>query len=303
MTIEHKFGATRIAASPRRVVTVGYNDQDFVLALGITPLGVREWIGDKPRATWTWAQDELGDAKPAVLSSSELNFEQIAALRPDLILSTYSGITDKEYGRLSKIAPTVAQPGEFVDFGVPWQEQTRIIGRALGRQQRAEQVVEQLEARFAKTRAAHPEFRQATAAFAYNFEGKSGSFGAYGAQDPRVRFMTALGFDTDERIDKLAADRFFTPISGERLRLLDQDVLIIIGPTPDRRRAIEQNKLYGRLSVVRKGAVIYLDMFDEISGAVSFNSPLSLPFAIDELVPRLVAAVDADPATKVAEAK
>lgn len=185
---------------------------------------------------------------------------------------------------------------------MPWQEQTRIIGRALGRRQQAEKLVTDLEGRFAETRAAHPEFERATAAFAYNFEGKSGSFGAYGEQDLRVRFLTALGFDTVDEIDKLAGDQFFTQISGERLRLLDQDVLIMIGPTPDKRKALERTALYRRLDVVRQGRAIYLDMFDEISGAVSFNSPLSLGFAIDELVPRLAAAVDGNPETKVAEA-
>jgi iron complex transport system substrate-binding protein len=40
-TIEHKFGAMEVPANPGRVVAVGYNEADFVLALGVVPVGVR----------------------------------------------------------------------------------------------------------------------------------------------------------------------------------------------------------------------------------------------------------------------
>ena len=42
---------------------------------------------------WPWAQDELGDAKPTVLSNADgFQFEKIAALRPDLIIGTNAGM-------------------------------------------------------------------------------------------------------------------------------------------------------------------------------------------------------------------
>jgi hypothetical protein len=71
----------------------------------------------------------------------ELDFEKITALQPDLIIGVYSGFTEEEYNTLSKIAPTVAQSGGYIDFGMPWQEQTRMIGRTLGRTEQAEQMV------------------------------------------------------------------------------------------------------------------------------------------------------------------
>ena len=45
VVIEHAFGTTEIPEEPQRVVTVGFNDQDFVLALGVTPVGTREYFG------------------------------------------------------------------------------------------------------------------------------------------------------------------------------------------------------------------------------------------------------------------
>ena len=132
-TIDHKYGSTEVSGAPERVVTVGFTDGDPMLALGVAPVAVREWFGKQPQAIWPWARDKLGDAKPEVLPATELNFEQIAALEPDLIVGVSSGMSGEDYGTLSEIAPTLAQPEEFVDCGGPWQDQTRLIGRALAR--------------------------------------------------------------------------------------------------------------------------------------------------------------------------
>ena len=84
VTIEHKYGETTIPEQPERVVTVGFADQDALLALGVVPVGIRDWYGEQPFATWPWATDELGDAEPTVLPSTELNFEQISVARSRL---------------------------------------------------------------------------------------------------------------------------------------------------------------------------------------------------------------------------
>ena len=60
VTITHKYGEITIDKAPERVVSIGFSDQDWLLALGVTPIAVRDWYGDQPFATWPWAQDELG---------------------------------------------------------------------------------------------------------------------------------------------------------------------------------------------------------------------------------------------------
>lgn len=89
-TIEHKYGSTTIEGMPERVVSVGYTDQDPILAVGGNLVGVRNWIGDPIRF---WAEDELGDAEPEILPADAINFEQVAALEPDLIIGISSGMT------------------------------------------------------------------------------------------------------------------------------------------------------------------------------------------------------------------
>ncbi|MCP9489469.1 MAG: iron-siderophore ABC transporter substrate-binding protein [Solirubrobacteraceae bacterium MAG38_C4-C5] len=298
-TIEHKYGSTGVPAPPKRVVTVGFGEQDFPLALGVIPVAVREFFGGQPSENWSWARDELGDAKPELLPVAELNFEQVAALRPDLILGSQSGMTEKDYETLSQIAPTIAQSNEFVDFGQPWQETLRVTGRALGRGEHAEDIVAELEGQFAGAREAHPEFEGAAAVFA-TVDG-DGNFGAYTGQEPRARFLAALGFKTPDEIDRRADGESFTEISTERFRLLDQDVLVMLEIGEAGQDTIEKNPIYARLNAVREGRDIYVEYLDELSGALSYNSPLSLPYAIEEMVPRLATAVDGDPSTEVEE--
>ena len=124
-------------AEPQRVVTVGVTEQDAVLALGVIPVGVTDWYGDQPFAVWPWAQDELGDGEPAVLSSADgLQFEEIAGLAPDLIIGTNAGMTQEDYDRLTKIAPTIAQSGDYSDYFEPWDVQTLAIGTLWARRPR-----------------------------------------------------------------------------------------------------------------------------------------------------------------------
>ena len=59
VTIENEFGTTEIPAEPQRVVTVGFNDQDFVPALGVTPVGERENLGEYDATTRPWAEELL----------------------------------------------------------------------------------------------------------------------------------------------------------------------------------------------------------------------------------------------------
>src|SRR5690606_13490101 len=88
LTMRHRFGTTTIPARPERVVTAGFNDADFALAVGVVPVGVADFIGPYAEERRPWAQEALGGAEPEKVSgeSGELHFERIAALRPDVIV-------------------------------------------------------------------------------------------------------------------------------------------------------------------------------------------------------------------------
>jgi iron complex transport system substrate-binding protein len=297
ITLEHKYGETTIDTEPVRVVSVGYSEQDTLLALGVMPVAVRDWYGEQPFATWPWAQDELGDAEPTVLSSAELNFEEIASLEPDLIVGVYSGMTEADYLTLAAIAPTLAQPGDYIDYGVPWDVSVRMIGDATGRADEAESVIAEVEAQFERAREQHPEFAGATASVAFVFEEQPG---AYASADPRSQLLAELGFVTPTEFDDLAGDQFFFSVSQERLATVDTDVVVWIAGDDTALASISAMPLRPTLRAFSEGREVAADVL--LSGAFSFASPLSIQYLLDELVPELALAVDGDPATEVPSA-
>lgn len=299
VTIAHKYGSTTVKSEPKRVVTVGLTDQDAVLALGTVPVGTTEWIGGYKGAIGPWAQSKLGGAAaPTVLKDTGTGpqTEKIAALRPDLILALYSGLTKAQYDTLSKFAPVVAQPKEFNDFGIPWQQQTETIGKALGKQAEAKTLVDGVKSAFSAAEKQHPEFAKATAVMATPYEGTF----VYGSQDARSRLLAGLGLTLPTGLDKVIGDSFGANISKERTDLLDQKVAVWIVPdTTGAVTKLHSDKLYGDLNVVKQGREVFIKETSDYGNAVSLSTVLSIPYVLERLVPQLAAAVDGKPDTKV----
>lgn len=284
--IEHQFGTTEIPAEPERVVAVGFNDQDFVLALGVVPVGTREYLG-YDYAARPWAAEALDGAVLPTVGGEEIDLEAVAALEPDLIVGIYSFIDEATYQLLSAIAPTVAQTDEFKPGGTPWQEQTLLTGRALGREDQAAALVDDLEAQFAAVREENPDFEGRTLAVDYGGVGGSAHY-IFEEQDLRNRFFLDLGFTAPAETGE---------VSQERLDLLDQDVLVGAGYT---RTEITADPLFTSLDVVAEDRTVYLGTYDnDVTGALGFGSPLSLPYLLDLVVPALAQAADGDAGTVV----
>ncbi len=290
VTIEHKYGSTTIAETPERVVTVGLTDHDALIALGIVPVGTTEWFNEYPGALWPWAADKLNGAPvPTVLGTSgEINFEGITALQPDLILALYAGISESDYGLLSQIAPTIVQPEGYVDYGMPWQEITRVVGKAVGKADEAEALIASIDERFAQIRAEHPEFVGATSVVATPYEG----IWVYGPQDVRGRLLTQLGFVLPEGLAEITGDEFGGNLSAERAEMLDVDVIIWLDA--EESEGPLGGPVYQTLPVHTEGREVFLDSYgDPLGGATSFVSVLSLPYLLDGLVPQLAEALQA----------
>lgn len=295
VTIEHKYGSLTLDEAPERVVSVGYTDQDTLLALGVVPVGIRDWFGDQPNATWPWATAALGGAEPLVLDSAEINYEAVAGLRPDLIVGVSSGMTEEEYSTLNDIAPTLPQTDEFPDYGVPWQDGTRLLARALGEVDAAEALIADVEARYAEFREANPDLQGLEGIVAYAVS--ETEVGAYASIDTRARFLEDLGFVTPPEFDELAGGLFYTSFSNEEIGRLDRDLVVWMADSPATRERIRSSPLREGLRAVAEGREIFLD--DLQVGAMSFSSALSLPYLLDGFLPQVVAAADGDPLTPV----
>jgi iron complex transport system substrate-binding protein len=288
VSIGNKFGTTEIEAEPQRVVTVGFNDEDFVLALGVTPVGVRQLLGDYDAPTRPWAQDQLDGAELPTVGGEEIDVEAVAALEPDLIVGVYSFMDQAVYDQLSGIAPTLAQTDEYADGATPWQEQTLLTGQALGRDDEAQQLVDDVEGRFDQATSDNPSF--AGTSIAVDLTGVGSGHYLLGRDDLRTQFFSDLGFTVPDTS---------TDVSQERLDLLEADVLAVNGYT---QADADADPLFAGLDVVTSGRTVLLGSYSgAVSAALGFGSPLSLPYLIDEVVPARAAAADGDPATAVEE--
>ena len=276
-------------------MVAGLREQDSLLALGIVPVGTTEWYGEHPGAIFPWAEEALGDApRPEVLPFDDgIQYEKIAALRPDLILAVYSGLTQKDYDTLSKLAPTVAQPPGQVDWGSSWQDEILITGKAVGKPAEAERLRAEAEAQLATAAEEHPEFEGQTAAVATPYQG----IYVYGPQDARSRLLVDLGFTFPDALKDIGGQDFGGQLSGERVDLLDVGALVWFAE-PGPAKKIRDNRVYSRLKVRTEGRDIFLAEKGTLYEATSFISVLSIPLLVDELVPKLAAAADGDPATK-----
>ncbi|MER7007729.1 ABC transporter substrate-binding protein [Dactylosporangium sp. NPDC000555] len=281
-TIEHKFGATKIESEPKRVVTVGWSDQDFAIALGVVPVSTREWFTEYPK--YPWVASALG-GKALPTFSAEINFEAILQQKPDLILAIYETINQETYDRLSQIAPTVVQSKDYPDEQTPWDVQTLTTGKALGKQAEAQALVDKVKAKIAEARKAHPEF--AGKVLVEDFGPENGQHWLIPAGDPRRALFDALGFAAQQEKDE---------ISEERLDLLDRDVLFVNGATKE---TMLKSPVFAKLKVVTEDRTLYTTFETPLAGALSYSGPNALLFALDQLVPQLAAATDNDPATKV----
>ncbi|MCA9884625.1 MAG: ABC transporter substrate-binding protein [Anaerolineae bacterium] len=288
VTIEHKFGSTTITEQPQRVVSIGYTEQDFLLALGVQPVAVRYWYGDENDAIFPWADNYVEGDQPIVLNMpyGSLNYEAILELEPDLISAVTSGITQEEYEFLSTIAPTIAQTDDYIDFGMPWQDITLLIGQAVGKSAEAEALVADVEGQFAAVRAANPQFADHTVAVSFWSED---TYGYYTDEDSRGRFFVDLGFSMPEELMEVAGDSFYAYISEERMDLIDQDLIAIVNLQfiPGGQEELEAQPLFSQLAAVQAGHVIYFD--ETAENALGFSSPLSLSYALAAALPQLEA--------------
>ena len=159
VTVKHAFGETTVSAAPTRVVSAGFTEQDSLLAVGIVPIATTEWWGAQPFAVWPWAQPKLGPAQPVVLNlDNGIQVDQIAALKPDLIVATNAGVDADTYQKLSAIAPTIPQSGADAFFE-PWKDQAATIGLAVFQDDAMKALIKAVDDKFTSVGAANEQFK------------------------------------------------------------------------------------------------------------------------------------------------
>lgn len=288
-TVEHKFGTTTVESQPRRIVTVGLSEQDTVLALGDKPIATTEWYGEQPDAVWPWAQEALGDSRPEVLSNSDgFEYEKIAALRPDLILGVNAGLDNDAYEKLSRLAPTIAAGRGSTQYFSPWDEQVELVSAALGKPDEGRALIERVRDGYARAARANPEFAGRTVTFSQNgfYDGQIYAY----PEGLSTDFLTMLGFEINPRLTPLVQRRGEqVGVSEERFDVFDTDVIVFATERAADIAALEKVPTFDTLRAVSGNRAVFTDA--TLSGAMYFDTPLSLEYVLEHLTPELANAV------------
>ncbi|MBH0098077.1 iron-siderophore ABC transporter substrate-binding protein [Salinibacterium sp. NSLL150] len=286
VTIEHAFGETVIESEPQRVLTLGWGSGDAVLALGVVPVGMEaQNYGGDENGVLPWAADalaEMGAETPLIFpaTTDAPAYEEIAEAAPDLILATYSGITEEQYDLLSEIAPVVAYPE--LPWSTPWRDVISITGSALGKTAAADDVLANIDALVAEKAAEHPEFEGKTVAATFDV---GGTFYVYKPADPRVEFLLDLGLENAPAVDALSNgdSTFFYTLSYEKLDELDSDLLIAYAETEEVGDIFASQPYAQSIPAVANGGLVAVNGASLVA-SVSPPTAFSLPWGIDSFV-------------------
>jgi iron complex transport system substrate-binding protein len=197
------------------------------------------------------------------------------------------------YDLLSAIAPVVANSADHEPYTTPWREQLRLIASAVGRSERAEEVIGDVNAKIEQIKADHPSFAGAT--FDTGAFDDPATITTYSSGDIGNQMLAELGMNVPAEYDALA-EGVYISISSEQFDLLDKlDAFIWLDDTGTMKDQAAETPTYAVTKLHNEGRAIFPTR--DMVLAFSFNTPLSIPFFLDQLAPMLEAALDGDPAT------
>ena len=296
VTIEHAFGETTIEEAPTRVATLGWSDDDIALSLGVVPVGAtaKTWGGNGNQST-DWfdaALEEAGGEQPERYDDTDgTPVEAVAELAPDVILATNSGITEKDYERLSKIAPVVAYPEN--PWVTDWRTSLEMVGEALGLSEKADEVEAETTQVVADAKAAYPQLRGTSLVFAYLTPTDLSTIGIYGPEDNRVRTMKEFGMVDAPIVDEVVDDgQFYGTLSAERAGDVDADVVLTYADAEGDVAKLQQDRLLGRIPALAEGRV-YAEVDKHLGLSITNPSPLSMPYIVENYLPGVAEVVPA----------
>ena len=248
-TITHAMGTTQVPVSPERVVTVDTTPLDAAIALGIMPVGTIRY-GSPP--------GYLGDAVddiPVIGQYVQPNLEIILQLEPDLILGAKS-ISEQLYPRLSQIAPTVFTEGAGHDWD--WKNNFRLFAEALGKSERAEQLLADYGQQVDVLRASLDLPPESTIISVI----VSTPQGLVAQTPPSFSgsVLQEIGFARNSLQSN--DDQFFVRISREDLASPDGDVIFLIHSSEWETDSLTEfiaDPLWSRLDAVQQGAICEVD--------------------------------------------
>ncbi|QWW71943.1 iron-siderophore ABC transporter substrate-binding protein (plasmid) [Rhizobium sp. WYJ-E13] len=297
--IKHAFGTTVITKKPERVATVAWANHEVPLALGIVPVGfaAANFGDDDGDGLLPWVADKLKELhveKPVLFDEGDgIDFEAVAATRPDVILAAYSGLSQSDYDTLSQIAPVVAYPD--APWSTDWRDMIRLDSAGLGMAAEGEALIKMIEGEISETVAGHPELQGKSAMFITHLNATDLSMvNFYTTNDTRVKFFADLGLKSPKSVVEASVPgKFAGSISAERIDSFDDVDIVVTYGSQQLLEALEKNPLMARMPAVSKGALVTLGR-DPV-GTAANPTPLSISWVLRDYVALLTDAAGKSP--------
>lgn len=293
VTLTNTFGDTTIEQQPTTIAAINWSNGTTALALDVMPAGIQEatyGVEDgSGMLPWTKERvEELGGDAPTLFDETDgINFEQVSAVNPDVILASYSGITEEEYGTLTQIAPTVSYPEAA--WGTTWREEIDIESTAIGMADEGQQLIADLEQQIADAVAERPDLADKNVAMSYVDPTDLSTIGFYTTLDNRVQYLMDFGLTTPDSVAALGTESFYASVSAENAdSLADIDVLVVYGDD-SLLATLQADPLLGQIPAIERGSVAVIPDGTPLAAAATPDA-LSIPWALDDYLDAIAAA-------------
>jgi iron complex transport system substrate-binding protein len=298
IVIEHALGTTTIEAKPERVATVQWANHEVPLALGVVPVGMAaaNFGDDDGDGMLPWVEEkleELGGETPVLFDETDgIDFEAVADTQPDVILASYSGLTQEDYDTLSEIAPVVAYPEQ--PWATSWRDMIVLNAEGMGMAAEGEQLVGDIETEISDAVAAHPALEGKSAMFLTHVDPADLSeVSFYTAHDTRAAFFEDLGLSTPKSVADASADneKYSGTVSAEQVdQFSDVDIIVTYGDDT-LVQTLESDPLLSQMPAVANGAIVSLDGSGPL-GTAANPTPLAISYVLNDYLDLLAAAAD-----------
>lgn len=254
-TVRTAMGDVKVPAVPKRVVVLDTAELDSALTLGVKPVGATH--ADVTSGFLNYLpKDQVAGIKD-VGAMMTPNLESIAALKPDLILTSRIRHGDK-YAELKKIAPTVMTE----NTGYPWKENFQLHADALGKKAEAKMVTADYASHVADVTKALGGKAKAAATEVNMVRFVEGAdIRIYGRKNYIGTILADVGLGRPAITDK-AKDGFSYDVSPERIDLADADVVFHStygDPKKSKETQTTGSGLWQNMSAVKNGKVFAVD--------------------------------------------
>lgn len=263
-----------IDKEPVRIATDYLPLWETLLLLDITPVAASG--ADNYLATWDPFQ-ELDMGEVIDLGSSEVNLELLLEVAPDVFLSQAADPGNIDVSNFEKISPVAVYGPETK---MDWRLSLREVGKLVGREEKAEEVIADFDNKIADARSRLEEKYAGQTVFQMSLMDADKYYCAY--RSALYSKKTGLGLTPPEGY---TISENYEQVSMEAIVAMDPDYIFVNVFAGDEAlfEELTNNSVWNSLKAVKAGHVVKLD------GAGHATSGLAMQYTINKIVDILLA--------------